>query len=212
MQTQTPVLNTPNSITTFVYAGLALWLSAAVVLSLSGAYDAAVGVLPTTIIGGIALPLLGFAVLYGTSRSFRDFVLGLDIRPLILIHTWRMLGLGFVYLYFYDILSGWFALPAGLGDAATAIGALILGVALYTNGKAVSRKMVFWWNTFGLIDFVIALSMGVIMRPGMEIINDTLTSAPMGEFPLVLIPGFAVPLFIVTHVIIYLQLAYKRDR
>jgi hypothetical protein len=196
----------------YVYAGLALWLSAAIVLGLNGAYDAAVGALPTATIGSIGLPLLGFAVLYGTSRSFRDFVLDLDIRPLVLIHTWRMLGVGFVFLYFHDILSGWFALPAGLGDAATAVGALFLGVALYDGGTVVSRKMVFWWNTFGLIDFVIAVSMGVIMRPGMGIIDDTLTSAPMGEFPLALIPGFAVPLFIVTHIIIYLQLTHKWSR
>jgi hypothetical protein len=31
----------------------------------------------------------------------------------------------------------------------------------------------------------------------------------MGEFPLALVPGFVVPLFIVTHIIIYLQLSHK---
>ena len=212
MRTQIPVFSAPNPITVYVHTGLALWLSAAVVLSVNGAYDSAVGVLPTTLIGGIGLPLLVFGGLYATSRNFRDFLLHLDIRPLILLHTWRMLGLGFVFLYFYDILSGWFALPAGLGDAATAVGALFLGIALYTSGTKVSRAMVFWWNTFGLIDFVIAVSMGVIMRPGMNIIHDSLTSRPMGEFPLALIPAFVVPLFILTHVIIYLQLRHKWGR
>lgn len=208
MSRQLDTFDGTTTVSVAVFAGLMIWFALALALSLGGVFDTAAGPIPTTLLAGIALPLMAFGLLYRLSTGFRNTVLTVDIRALILLHSWRMLGLGFVFLYFYDILSGWFALPAGLGDAATAVAALFLGIALY-NGKSIARKTIRAWNTFGLLDFVVAVTMGVLTRPGMGIIDDTLTSAPMGEFPLALIPGFAVPFFIITHLIIHLKLAQQ---
>jgi len=129
------------------------------------------------------------------------------MRQLILLHSWRMVGIGFVFLYFYDRLPALFALPAGLGDAMAAMGALFIGIALYEHTATVSPKRVYLWNMFGLIDFVVAVSMGVMTRTG-EVLSFSgqVSSDIMGSFPLALIPGFAVPFYVITHLIIFAQL------
>lgn len=209
MTTHTQTIPATNY-ATLILTSLAVWFGIALSLALSGALNSAPGTVPMTMVAGILVPPALFGLAYRSSTGFRDYILSLDIRPLILLHTWRMLGLGFVFLYFYDVLPGWFALPAGLGDAAAAAGALFLGVALYSS-KDVSRKKIWNWNTFGLLDFVIAVSTGFLTRPGMEIFSSTTTSAPMNEFPMALIPGFGVPFFIITHLIIYLKLHRAGD-
>jgi hypothetical protein len=118
-----------------------------------------------------------------------------------------MVGAGFVLLYFYDRLPALFALPAALGDAVTAMGAVFVGIALYERASKVSGKRVYLWNTFGLIDLVVAVSMGVMTRTGEVLhLSGQVSSDIMGTFPLALIPRFAVPFYVITHLVIYAQL------
>lgn len=187
-----------------------VWFLAALVLALSGAFDAGAGERPLAILAAIILPVAAFGLAYARIEAFRAWVLALDIRHLILLHSWRMIGIGFVFLYFHGQLPALFALPAGLGDAMAAIGALWLGIALYERPAAVTHRRILMWNSFGLIDFVVAVSMGVLTRTG-EIfhIGGAAGSEIMGAFPLALIPGFAVPFYVLTHLIIFLQLRHK---
>ena len=174
---------------------------------LSGGFNAPAGERPLAILMAVTMPVITYAIAYYSIRAFREWVLSIDMRQLILLHSWRMVGTGFVFLYFYDRLPALFALPAGLGDAMAAIGALFVGIALYERASTVSRKRVYLWNTFGLIDFLVAVSMGVMTRTG-EILHFSgqVNSDIMGTFPLALIPGFAVPFYVITHLIIYAQL------
>ena len=183
------------------------WLMAVVAMALSGGFDAAVGERPIAILFAVLTPVVLFSLSYVSINAFRNWVLGLDMRHLILLHSWRMVGMGFVFLFFHERLPALFALPAGLGDAAAAMGAIFLGIALYERAATVSHKRVYLWNTFGLIDFVIAVSLGVMTRAG-ELLHfsGTVGSEIMGTFPLALIPGFAVPFYVITHLIIYAQL------
>ena len=180
---------------------------AVVAMALSGGFDAAVGERPIAILFAVLTPVVLFSLSYVSINAFRNWVLGLDMRHLILLHSWRMVGMGFVFLFFHERLPALFALPAGLGDAAAAMGAIFLGIALYERAATVSHKRVYLWNTFGLIDFVIAVSLGVMTRAG-ELLHfsGTVGSEIMGTFPLALIPGFAVPFYVITHLIIYAQL------
>ncbi len=206
--TTTIIQNNTRAIRNPVWFVLGVWFLVSLVFALTGVFDLSVAGLPATLILGIAIPLSFFGVAYRFSESFRQFIAGQDIRPLILLHTWRMLGLGFVFLSFHDVLTPVFALPAGLGDAAVAVGALLLGIALY-SGKHVSLRSVYVWNSLGLLDFVLAVGLGVLTRPGVGLFSEILTSGPMSVFPLVLIPGFVVPFYIITHWIIALN-AHKQ--
>jgi len=188
-----------------LYAGLAIWFSVVLALGLEGAFSSSDGRALLALPVAIFVPVVAFALAYRASRPLRRFVLALDTRVLVLLHTWRMLGLGFVFLYFHDILPGVFALPAGLGDAIAAAWALVVGTALYRSGVAVRRHLLAW-NTFALGDFVLAVTLGLLARPGpLQLLSVEVTTAPMGEFPLFLIPAFGVPLFAITHLVVYLQ-------
>jgi len=187
------------------------WFTAIVAIALAGGFNAAVGERPLAVLVAVLTPVALFGLTYMSIKAFRSWVLGLDMRHLILLHSWRMVGMGFVFLYFHDRLPAMFALPAGLGDAMAAMGAVFLGIALYERASTVSRTRVFIWNAFGLIDFVIAVSLGVMTRTG-EIFHfsGSVGSEIMGTFPLALIPGFAVPFYVITHLIIYAKLRQEQ--
>lgn len=187
------------------------WLLTVFAAAVSGSFNASDGERPTAILVAILLPLVVYSLLYMGIRPFRRWVLGLDMRHLVLLHSWRMIGIGFVFLYFQDQLPALFALPAGLGDAMAAVGALFLVIAMYERTSLVSARRIFTWNTFGLVDFLLAVSLGVLTRAGDVLhINGAVDSNIMGTFPLALIPAFAVPFYLITHLIIYAQLMHRR--
>ena len=188
---------------------LAAWFGAVLWLSLVNAFQVTPGALPFPTIAAALIPLALFAGLYVSHAGFRDFVLGLDLRVLVLLHAWRTVGLGFVFLYFHGKLPALFALPAGLGDTIAAYGAIVLGIALYRG--PVAKRWVLAWNSFGLADFVVAVGTGVASsNPVLAALSGGVTAAPMQFFPLILIPGFFVPLYVIAHIIIFLQLRRQR--
>jgi hypothetical protein len=183
------------------------WFLSVFAAALSGGFNAPAGERPIAIMAAIMLPIIVFSLLYMGIRPFRHWALGLDMRHLILLHSWRMVGMGFVFLYFQDRLPALFALPAGLGDAMAAAGAIFLVIAMYERASLVTNRRILTWNTFGLVDFIAAVSLGVMTRAGDVLhINGAVDSNIMGTFPLALIPAFAVPFYIITHLIIYAQL------
>ncbi|MEA3276889.1 MAG: hypothetical protein U9Q81_16705 [Pseudomonadota bacterium] len=151
----------------------------------------------------ILLPIGLFVAAMGTSPSLRRWLLGLDLRLLIGLHATRTVGLGFLFLYVYAILPGGFAFPAGIGDAMTAAWAVWIAFSL-GRGAPVTARQVARWNAFGLVDFVIAVGVGLALRS--DNLGGAINTDPMGTFPLALIPLFAVPLLFITHLIVAYQL------
>ena len=99
-----------------------------------------------------------------------------------------------------------FALPAGWGDIA--IGVTAPFVALYLTREAGRKKSFITWQLFGILDLVIAVSMGVLASPTpVGIFARGITTDFMTTLPLSLIPTFAVPLLMVLHVISIAQAA-----
>ncbi len=178
---------------------LLVWVISAIVLAASGVLATNDLLMPAMII----IPVAGFALAYRTNPTFRSYALSLDTGILVMLHSWRMLGLGFLFLYAHDILPGLFAWLAGLGDALAAAGATLIGINLL-RGRAVSKQALLTWNSFGLLDFLIAVSVGTALRSawfGSEIATD-----PMAFLPLSLIPTLVVPFYMITHLIIFLKL------
>lgn len=182
---------------------LLVWICSTIVLAASGAL-ATYDLLMPALIG---IPVAGFALGYRWHPAFRKTVLSLDTGILVILHSWRMLGLGFLLLYAHDVLPGLFAWLAGTGDALAAFGATVIGIRLL-RGNTVSRQTLQVWNSFGLLDFAIAITVGTLLRsawPGGEPTTDV-----MALLPLSLIPTLVVPFYIITHLVILLQILNKQ--
>jgi hypothetical protein len=183
-----------------VAAALAAWLVLVLLLGASGAYLGAPGQPPLRIFVGAAAPLILFALAMRLSHAFREFVLALDIHLIVAIQGWRFAGFGFIALYANHVLPGLFAWPAGLGDMAIGIVAPLWAVALVRNPQLAASARFRLWNALGILDFVIAFTTATICA--MTITDAGAPSiAPVGQLPLVLVPEFMVPLFVMLHVI-----------
>jgi hypothetical protein len=55
------------------------------------------------------------------------------------------------------------------------------------------------WNILGIVDLVLAVSLGTLCSGFFHGITGKVTTSPMSHLPLVLIPAFLVPLFIMSH-------------
>ena len=63
------------------------------------------------------------------------------------------------------------------------------------------------WNILGLVDFAIAIGIGILSAPGpLQIIVPDRPNAQLGTFPTVMIPAFAVPSSILFHALSLRQL------
>lgn len=186
---------------------LLTWLLLIVGLSLNQFFITAQGEPPVNLLMTGAISIGLFYLAYFKMSQFRTYVLNLDMRLLIMLHSWRTLGLGFILLYYVGELPALFAFPAGIGDAIVAVAAVFLTYSLFTNKNGVSKKTVWRWNTFATLDFIIAVSLGVLTRTDALLFQaNTASSDLMTAFPFVLVPAFLVQLFAITHIIIYLQL------
>ena len=159
-----------------------------------------------SVIPPIALPALIPAALflsvYARSARFRSFVLGQNMRTLIVMQNWRVVGFAFLAVYAFDALPGVFALPAGLGDVAIGLAAAAIVARVYRDpGYAMSSGFV-RFHLLGLLDFAVAVAAataGLAAGAFPGLIPSGVTSAPMDVWPLNLFPNFLVPAFIVLH-------------
>ena len=212
MSTSTATLYTKHKPISII---ILMWFMLILALSLNDIFIPPTGESPVNILLSAAISVGFFMLAYWRITTFREYVLNIDMRFLIMLHSWRMIGMGFVMLYLFDILPPLFAFLAGFGDAATAIAAVFLAYALFTNTQGVSKRLIWRWNTFGLLDFVIAVSVRILTQTDAILFAaNGVSSDLMTAFPFVLIPGFLVQLLTITHIFIYLQLHnnYKHQK
>lgn len=179
-----------------------VWLLLVTALADSGALASSQGLLRLVMPATILLPVLAFLFAYRYSAKLRAWVTGLDTGVLVILHSWRMLGAGFLLLYAFDVLPGLFAWLAGTGDMLAAAGALVLGVRLL-QGRQVRPAVLMRWNAFGLLDFLVAVGVGTALRSSYS--GGAVSTDAMASLPLSLIPTFIVPVYIILHLMIFLQ-------
>jgi hypothetical protein len=191
-----------------VFVALALWLGLVTFLGSQGAFVGSSDSPPLPIFFGLVIPLAVFFAAYFGWSAFRAFVLAADLRLVSAIQAWRWGGLGFLALYAHGVLPGLFAFPAGLGDMAVGVTApwIVLGLIHHASFAASRRYAA--WNILGILDLVVAVSMGTICSGFFHGINGLIgnvTTSPMARLPLVLIPAYMVPFFIMLHFTALLQ-------
>jgi len=192
-----------QGLTRLLAGALGVWFLVVLVAGSRGAFVTAPSQPPLPVLAAILTPLALFAVAYRWSARVRAFLLALDLRTLTAVQAWRVLGAVFLALYAFDLLPGLFAWPAGLGDVAVGVGAVFVLRAMLHDTPNWQRR-VLWLNIAGLLDFVGAVGTGVLGTLGFFV--SEAPRASLGALPLSLVPTFAVPLWIIFHVISLLQL------
>jgi hypothetical protein len=186
-----------------VAMGLGAWFIVAAVLGSAGLF--ASPALPVGVAVGIAVfaPVLLAGRLVARTRGH-----GIPLTTLVGIHAGRVLGVAFLLLYSAGRLPFTFAHSAGWGDILT-------GVLAIPMMWVIQRRVAGWkwitgvWNTLGMADLLVAVTLGVGSAPGslVRFNFEAPGSGAIVAFPWVLIPAFFVPLFLLTHIAIFANLA-----
>jgi hypothetical protein len=192
-------------------AVVATWLVTVFIAGAAGAFVTPAGQPPVRMAIGFGLPVLTFLGLLAVSRGFRGFVLRLDLPLIAAVQAWRVGGFVFIALYTYDMLPGAFAWPAGLGDIAIGTAAPWIALALVRRKNFLTSKTFAVWNYLGILDLVVAVTIGAIESALATGAVGEITTRPMAQLPLVLIPAFLVPLFIMLHVSALMQASKARQ-
>ena len=194
-----PVSRTGASV--LVSALLVVWLGLIVGLGATEAFVATPGTPPLRLLVVVLGPVIAFLIAYRMFAAVRAYALMIDLRFVTATQAWRFGGFAFLALYTYGVLPGYFAWPAGLGDMAIGAAApwILLGLAR-EPGFAASRKFVSW-NVLGILDLIVAVTVGAVVPLLFPNVISSIPTGAMTRLPLVLIPGFFVPGYIILHVI-----------
>jgi len=184
---------------------LSIWFLLVVSLGAIGAFVGRPGTPPFAIAIGVGAPLLFFFAWLRLSQSFREFILSLDLRLVAGMQAWRWAGLGFLFLYAYNLLPAMFALPAGLGDMAIGVTAPWMMLALVRQPGFAASAAFIRWNVLGILDLIVAISLGTLSATLATGVPGEISTAPMATLPLLLIPAFFVPLFLMLHAAALMQ-------
>ncbi len=198
---------------TLTFVAVALWAVVAVAAIQTGFYQPGPGELPLNFFFGTGVPVAAFLGLYAVSASFREMVLGWDLRLLTAMQAWRVIGFAMVALLAFGTLPGFFAWPAGLGDVMVGLAAHYYAVRLMDRSEAATDRGFVLWNWLGIFDFAVALGTGIAASGAIPAITGAgATTAAMSVLPMALLPGFFVPLFFIAHLAALLQIRRLRNR
>jgi hypothetical protein len=128
-----------------------------------------------------------------------------------MLQHWRVLGFGFLTLYFYGVLPGLFAWPAGLGDVLVGLMAPFVVLRLRKDASFATSAAFTRFHYLGLLDFAVAVvTVGLAAGSFPALIPSGVTGAPMDVWPLNLFPSFGVPIFIILHLTVLFKVRELR--
>lgn len=189
----------PASDPSRLVSGLVLaWVAVASGVGWSGVLERASALLSGAIVVGLTLLAVGAA--FGAPR-LRAWGGQAPMRPLILVHLSRFVGLAFFGLYATQELPAAFAIPAGVVEVAVALLAIPLATWAVPAVTAKRWSAVLLWNVFGTA----ALLQAAARSLRLTALSVELT-VPLSTFPLVLIPLVIVPLGLAAHAVLFARL------
>jgi hypothetical protein len=152
------------------------------------------------VLGMIGGPIVvGYSLLL-VSPTWRQIVGAVPQTWLVGGQVYRTIGAVFLLLWGLGELPAFFAIPAGVGDIITGVGALLVAGLIVKEARGWQAATV-GWNIFGVLDLVIAVGAGSTLLAGpLSFMFAAETSTEIiTQFPLGMIPMFLVPISIVLH-------------
>ncbi len=154
----------------------------------------------------IFLPVIVGAPLLLLSKRVGQVLDAMPASWLVALQLYRVFGSWLLAAWLLGAAPGVPALPAGTGDMLTGLFAVPAAIAVAT-GTAQGRRAAMIWNIFGLVDFAVAITLGMLTAPGrFQLIVSNLPSINPGAYPDVLTPAFVVPGSILLHALSLRQL------
>jgi hypothetical protein len=182
-----------------------LWFAIAWSGAINGVFSTGASRLPLLPLA-IFLPVITGAPLLLLSKRVGQVLDAMPVTWLVALQLYRVYGSVFLVAGLRGALPGMFALPAGIGDVLTGLFAVPAAIAVAT-GTAQGRRAAIIWNLFGLADFTVAITLGLITSPGpLQLIVPNVPSIGAGAYPDVLTPAFVVPSSILLHALSLRQL------
>ncbi|MDZ7936229.1 MAG: hypothetical protein U5M51_14940 [Emticicia sp.] len=136
--------------------------------------------------------------------SYKLLMKRLTLHDLIRVHIFRLVGVTFLLLAFYDALPKTFALIAGCGDMITALSSIYVAKKV-EKGATNARKLAYIWNTFGFVDIVFtAFAANYLTKVSID--TGSMGVDTLARFPFCFIPAIAPPLIWFLHSAIYKKL------
>jgi hypothetical protein len=189
---------------------LTLWAALAWTAAINGAFRAGASPLPL-LPTAILLPVIIGAPLLLLSKRVGHLLDAMPTTWLVALQLYRVFGSQWLAYWLRGLLPGLWALPAGAGDVLTGLFAVPAAIAL-AAGTAEGRKAAILCNIFGLADFAVAITLGLITSPGpLQLIVPNGPNVGLDGYPNVLTPAFVVPSSILLHALSLRQLR-RRDR
>lgn len=187
-----------------------LWVAVAWSAAINGVFRTGYSQLPL-LPAAIFSPIVIGAPLLLLSRRVGQLLDAMPTTWLVALQLYRIVGAQWLAYWLLGQLPGLWALPAGTGDVLTGLFAVPAATAL-ASGTAQGRKAAILWNIFGLADFVVAITLGLITTPGpFQLIVPESPSVGLDGYPNVLTPAFVVPSSILLHALSLRQLR-RRSR
>jgi hypothetical protein len=177
------------------------WYTATVVIAGRGWYDTRPGQVPWLPIAaaGSLGTLLAATRIPVVARALT--APGMASR-LVLPHAFRVTGVFFLLYLAHGHLPALFALPAGVGDIAAGVAALLVALRL---ARGTGRHAAVWFNAYGLTDLAVGITLGALTSYGL--LHVTPSTAPISQLPLALVIAADVPLMIALHITSLVTLA-----
>jgi hypothetical protein len=184
-----------------------LWFAVAWSAAINGVFRAAASRSPVPLLPmAILLPVVIGAPLLLLSKRVGQVLDAMPETWLVALQLYRVFGSWALAAWLRGVLPGVFAVPAGLGDVLTGLFAVPAAIAA-VSGTAQGRRAAIVWNIFGLADFAVAITLGMITSPGrFQLIVPHVPSIGAGAYPNVLTPAFVVPCSILLHALSLRQL------
>jgi len=182
---------------------LLLWFTLVTALAAAGLFVSPNGGTPD-IGAAVIVPIVAGLIAFWRSAALRALVSETPLALLVAVHAGRLLGVFFLLLYAAGRLPQTFAQAAGWGDIAVAAAVPFVAWAIHRRVSG-WRGLALAWNTLGFADLVLAVTLGVGSAAGspLRFIYEAASSGTMGSLPWLLIPGFMVPLYLLTHLAIF---------
>ena len=182
------------------------WLAIAQYIGSANMYFATRDTAVPTIALGLMTPLIVAAVGLWRSGGIARLVSAIPLHWIVAAQVYRVAGGIFLVLWADGRLPWQFALPAGIGDVATGLLAVVVAARLARNAAGALSE-VYAWCLFGIADLVVAVAMGAMTSPGLpHLLAFEAPNLLITSYPLVMIPTFAVPLALMLHGIVLWRL------